>query len=84
MNKFLNNEKVILNITRYGAVISLIVFTILITTVLIIDQKEILKNDIENIEESFISRNKVKVENIVFDINNYIEAEKKTRRRETK
>lgn len=65
MNKLLNNEKMILNITRYGAVISLLVFTILITTILVIDQKNILKNDMKNIEESFISENKIKVENIV-------------------
>ena len=77
MNRFFNSENIIINITRYGAVISLIIFTVLVTAILIVNQKEILKNDIENIEESFISRNKVKVENLVLNIDNYIEAEKK-------
>lgn len=77
MNRFLNNEKMILNITRYGAVISTLIFAIIITIILIIDQKTILKNDIKNIEESFIFQNKMRVENLVSNISNYIEASKK-------
>ena len=77
MNKFFSNEKYILNTIRYGAIIIVVFFTILIATILIKHQEQTLRNDITNIEESFISKNKIRVKNIVDNTYEYIESEKK-------
>ena len=77
MNKFFSNEKYILNTIRYGAIIIVVFFTILIATILIKHQEQTLRNDITNIEESFLSKNKIRVKNIVDNTYEYIESEKK-------
>lgn len=77
MNKFTTNEKTILNVIKYGAILIVILFTILTTYILINQQEENLKNDIKNIEESFLTRNKIHVKNIVENAYEYVESEKR-------
>lgn len=73
----INKEKRVLNIIRFGAIALVLLFSTIITSILIKHQNENLEVDIQNIEESFISSNKIKVENLVKNIHNFIETEKR-------
>lgn len=73
----INKEKRVLNIIRFGAIALVLLFSTIITSILIKHHKENLEVDIQNIEESYISSNKIKIENLVKNIHNFIETEKR-------
>lgn len=77
MNNFFTNEKNILNMIKFGAITIIMFFSFFVITILIKHQKENLNSDIKNIEDSYISQNRVKVENLVNNIHNFIETERK-------
>jgi two-component system, NtrC family, sensor kinase len=59
--KIFNSEKNILNIIRFGVIIPILIFSFLITYI-IIEQKNIaLKKEIENLRNEFLNKNKANV-----------------------
>ena len=73
-NKIFNSEKKILNIIRFGAIIPILIFSCLITYILIDKKNEELKNEIDSIKSEYLERNKTNVKkevDRVFDSINY-------------
>ena len=73
-NKTLNSEKKILNIIRFGAIIPILIFSCIITYILIDKKNEELKNEIDSIKSEYLERNKTNVKkevDRVFDSINY-------------
>ena len=73
-NKILNSEKKILNIIRFGAIIPILIFSCIITYILIDKKNEELKNEIDSIKSEYLERNKTNVKkevDRVFDSINY-------------
>ena len=60
-NETLNSEKKILNIIRFGAIIPILIFSCLITYILIDKKNEELKNEIDSIKSEYLERNKTNV-----------------------
>lgn len=79
MNSF-RSEVNILNFIKYGAISSVIIFSIVITLLFITKQNTQLAEDIKNIEEEYISLNKKLTENLVNKIYALIDLEKKFER----
>ena len=73
-NETLNSEKKILNIIRFGAIIPILIFSCIITYILIDKKNEELKNEIDSIKSEYLERNKTNVKkevDRVFDSINY-------------
>ena len=73
-NETLNSEKKILNIIRFGAIIPILIFSCIITYILIDKKNEELKNEIDSIKSEYLERNKTNVKkevNRVVDSINY-------------
>ena len=73
-NKIFNSEKKILNIIRFGAIIPILIFSCIITYILIDKKNEELKNEIDSIKSEYLERNKTNVKkevDRVFDSINY-------------
>ena len=72
--RILNNEKNIINIIRFGVIIPILIFSLLITYI-VIEQKNIaLKKEIANLKNEYLEKNKSYVKNEVdrvFDSINY-------------
>ena len=60
-NKIFNSEKKILNIIRFGAIIPILIFSCIITYILIDKKNEELKNEIDSIKSEYLERNKTNV-----------------------
>ena len=60
-NETLNSEKKILNIIRFGAIIPILIFSCIITYILIDKKNEELKNEIDSIKSEYLERNKTNV-----------------------
>lgn len=83
MNKTLNTEKNILNIIKFGAIIPILLFSIFITYFLI-NQKNIeLKNELIDMKNDFISKNKENVKNEVIRVTSAIEYEKENSKKKS-
>lgn len=76
--KISSQEIRILNFLRYGAIILVIILSFIITNIFIEQKKEYLKNELETLETSFISKNKTNVQNLVNNIHRLILIEKDT------
>ena len=73
-NETLNSEKKILNIIRFGAIIPILIFSCIITYILIDKKNKELKNEIDSIKSEYLERNKTNVKkevDRVFDSINY-------------
>ena len=64
-NKTFNNEKKILNIIRFGAIIPILIFSCIITYILIDKKNKELKNEIDTLKSEYLERNKTNVKNEV-------------------
>ena len=60
-NETLNSEKKILNIIRFGAIIPILIFSCIITYILIDKKNKELKNEIDSIKSEYLERNKTNV-----------------------
>ena len=77
---FIRNEKNLLNLIRYGAIVSIVAFAFIVTNIFIHEKNKELDNDIRKIEENYILHNKAMVENLVNKIYKLIELERKFER----
>lgn len=77
MISIMHNEKALVNTIRYGAIIIIIIFSILITNIFIKQKNKDVEIEFQKIEEDFITKNKIISENLVNKIHSFIEAEKK-------
>jgi hypothetical protein len=59
--KTLHSEKRILNIIRFGAIILILIFSCLITYILIDKKNKELKNGIDSIQNEYLEKNKVNI-----------------------
>ncbi len=66
--KFLDNEKNILNVVKYGAIVSVLVFSIIITNVFINQKNQDLKNDIQTLKTNYLNQNKKIIKNEVYKV----------------
>ena len=62
------DEKGLLNFIKYGAISSLIIFTIIIIQILIYQKDKELNYEIKKLEENYITHNKAMVQNLVSKI----------------
>lgn len=60
-NKIFNSEKKILNIIRFGAIIPILIFSCIITYILIDKKNKELKNGIDSIKNEYLEKNKVNI-----------------------
>lgn len=74
---FLNKENNIIRLIQFGAIISIIIVSFVITQIFIKEKKSNLDADVKKMEENYLSFNKVVVENLVNKIYNLIELERK-------
>ncbi|MGB5918061.1 sensor histidine kinase [Arcobacter sp.] len=74
--KFFDNEKNILNLIKYGAIVPVIIFSFIITYIFIEQKKQDVKNEVEILKTNYLNENKkiVKYEvlNIISLINDEI------------
>ncbi|WP_428026423.1 sensor histidine kinase [Arcobacter sp.] len=70
------DEKGLLNFIKYGAISSLIIFTMIIIQILIYQKDKELNYEIKKLEENYISHNKVMVQNLVTKIYKLIDLER--------
>lgn len=78
--KLSNNEKKIINLIKYGAIILIIIFSLIISEILMAQKNKELNSDIKNLEENFLINNKNHVENLVNKIFKFIKLEEKFER----
>ena len=84
MISIIHNEKALINTIRYGAIIIIIMFSIFITNIFIKEKNKDFEMELQKIEEDYISKNKITIENIVNKIYSIIEVEKKIEEDEVK
>jgi two-component system, NtrC family, sensor kinase len=70
------NEKYIINVVKYGAIVSIVIFTFIITQIFIYQKNSELDSDLKILEEHYLTRNEISVENLVNKIYKLIELEK--------
>ncbi|WP_375723169.1 cache domain-containing protein [Arcobacter sp. KX21116] len=74
--KFFDNEKNILNLIKYGAIVPVIIFSFIITYIFINQKKQDVKNEVEILKANYLNENKkivkYEVENIISLINDEI------------
>jgi hypothetical protein len=75
--KILNNEKYLLNLVRYGAILLIIIMSIIVSYTYINQKQNDFRNEIKLIEENYINHNKIMVQSLVDKIHTLIEVEKK-------
>ena len=73
-----NTEKYLLKIIKYGAIIPILLFSIIITFFLINQKNFELKKEIKSLKSNYINKNKEIVKNEVLRVTSSIEYEKKT------
>ena len=76
--KFLKNEKNILNLIKYGPILFVIVFSIIITPVFISQKENNLDYEIEQIKEVYFANNKDRVQEEVNRVFESLKEEKKS------
>jgi signal transduction histidine kinase len=54
----INNEKNILNIIRFGAIVPILIFSLLITYGIILEKNILLKEEIDNLRNEYLHKNK--------------------------
>jgi signal transduction histidine kinase len=72
----LKKENSVLKLIKYGALISIIIVSLLITILFVKEKNDLLSSDIKKIEENYLSLNNRTIENLVNKIYNLIELEK--------
>ena len=74
--KFFDNEKNILNLIKYGAIIPVIIFSFIITYIFIEQKKQDVKKEVDILKTNYLNENKkivrYEVENIISLINDEI------------
>ncbi len=74
--KFFDNEKNILTVIRYGAILPVIIFSFIITNIFIEQKRQEVKNEVEILKTNYLNENKkivkYEVENIISLINDEI------------
>ena len=78
------NEKNIINFVKYGAIISLSIFSFIITQIFIQQKNEYLENDIKILEKTYIDNNKINIKDLVNTFHSLIDLEKKTQEEDFK
>ena len=62
MIKITNDEKKLINFIRYGAICLIVIFSFFITDIFIKEKNEYMQKEFQNIEDSYISKNKILIE----------------------
>jgi two-component system, NtrC family, sensor kinase len=78
------SEKNIINFVKYGAIISLAIFSFIITQIFIQQKNEYLENDIKILEKTYIDNNKINIKDLVGTFHSLIDLEKKTQEKDLK
>ncbi|WP_419764297.1 MAG: cache domain-containing protein [Arcobacter sp.] len=66
--KFLNNEKYILNIIKYGAIVAVVLFSLIITNIFIKQKKQDLDTDIQTLQNNYLNQNKIIIKKEIYNI----------------
>lgn len=61
----LKKENSVLKLIKYGALISIIIVSLLITILFVKEKNDLLSSDIKKIEENYLSLNNRTIENLV-------------------
>ena len=72
---FLNSEKNILNIIKYGPVVPLLIFSLIITLMLIDEKNQDLNQEIQTLKTNYLNENKVIIKNEITKVVDLIEFE---------
>lgn len=75
LNK-LKNERLILDIIKYGPIFFVLTVSIIITQVVLIDKEKNFNNEIKLIEETFLNTNKKRINEETQEVYNFIKTEK--------
>ena len=70
-----DNETILINIIKYGAIIPIILLSIIVTYSLITEKKHLLQIEIEEIKKAYLYENENKIKNIVNNAYNTINYE---------
>lgn len=70
-----DNETILINIIKYGAIIPIILLSVIVTYSLITEKKYLLQIEIEEIKKAYLYENENKIKNIVNNAYNTINYE---------